>query len=171
MYHRLQFWSGERTRLGCWLRRLAEVSDALGGTPRAAGETQALPGPLLRSNYVPKPEQAPGYLEPLRMKDYAFAQKAEFVAGMKQQLAALNRSLDELGEKIEKSSSAAKAEAQPKLAALREEAAALHKQLEAVESSSVTTWDGVKADTQKAYGKLKDGFATARQWVSDKIAP
>ncbi len=61
MYHRLQFWSGERTRLGCWLRRLAEASDALGGTPRAACETPALPGPLLRSNCVPKPVRAPGY--------------------------------------------------------------------------------------------------------------
>ncbi len=68
MYRHLQFWSGERlpvpprqtgTRLGCWLRRLAEAFDALGGTPRAACETQALPGRLLRAYDVPQATARP----------------------------------------------------------------------------------------------------------------
>ena len=36
------------------------------------------------------------------MKDYAFAQKTEFVATMEKQLADLNRDMDQLAEKIEK---------------------------------------------------------------------
>src|ERR1039457_2637796 len=53
------------------------------------------------------------------MKDYTYAQKAEFVSTMQAQLAALNQDLDQLSAKVEKSSDAVKAEAKPKLQALR----------------------------------------------------
>jgi hypothetical protein len=51
------------------------------------------------------------------MKDYTFAQKAEFVAKMQGQLDEINRDLDQLAAKIEKANDAAKAEANPKLQA------------------------------------------------------
>jgi Skp family chaperone for outer membrane proteins len=105
------------------------------------------------------------------MKDYAFAQKAEFVATMEKQLADLNRDLDQLAAKIEKSSDAAKAEAKPKLQALREQAAKLNKKLDEARNATESTWDDVKAGFKKGYAELKDGFNQARQWVSDKIAP
>lgn len=35
---------GERTRLGCWFRRPAEIPKFPGGTPGTACETPALPG-------------------------------------------------------------------------------------------------------------------------------
>ena len=57
------------------------------------------------------------------MKDYAFAQKADFVAKMQGQVDALNKDLDALSAKIEKSSDTVKADAKPKLQALRDEAA------------------------------------------------
>ena len=105
------------------------------------------------------------------MKDYAFAQKAEFVATMEKQLAELNRDLDQLAARIEKSSDAAKAEAKPKLQALREQAAKLNKKLDEARNATESTWDDVKASFKKGYAELKDGFNQARQWVSDKIAP
>ena len=105
------------------------------------------------------------------IKAYAFAQKTEFVAHMKASLAELNRSLDELSGKIEKSSDQVKAEAKPKLAALREQAKKWEKQIEASEGATATTWDTVKAEAQKACDAVKEGFAQARQWASDKIAP
>ena len=55
------------------------------------------------------------------MKDYAFAQKAEFVQKMEGQLNSLNQDLDKLSAKIESSSDAVKAEAKPKLQALRDQ--------------------------------------------------
>src|SRR5688572_10123752 len=64
------------------------------------------------------------------MKDYTFAQKTEFVAKMQGQLDALNKELDQLFAKIESSSEAVKAEAKPKLQALRNEVAGLTKQLD-----------------------------------------
>ncbi len=105
------------------------------------------------------------------MKDYTFAQKAEFVKAMQAQLTTLNQDLDKLSAKIDSSSDAIKAEAKPKLLALREQAAQLNQQLAAAQNATETTWDSVKAGSQKAYDALAKGFSDARQWVSDKIAP
>jgi hypothetical protein len=105
------------------------------------------------------------------MKDYAYAQKAEFVTNMQAQLDQINRDLDQLSAKVEKANDAAKAEAKPKLQVLRDQAAKLNTQLEAAKNATESTWDDVKAGFKKGYGELKDGFMQARQWVSDKIAP
>lgn len=105
------------------------------------------------------------------MKDCTFAQKDEFVKAMQVQLDALNKDLDQLSAKIDGSSDAVKAEAKPKLQALRDQAAQLNKQLDEARNATASTWDGVKAGCQKAYDATKTGFNQARQWVSDKIAP
>jgi adenine-specific DNA methylase len=105
------------------------------------------------------------------MKDYTFAQKDAFVAKMQGQMAEINRDLDQLMARVEKSTDAAKAEAKPKLQALRDKAAKLNQQLDQARNATEPTWDAVKAGFQKGYGELKDGFQAARQWVSDKIAP
>jgi capsule polysaccharide export protein KpsE/RkpR len=105
------------------------------------------------------------------MKDYTFARKAEFTEKMQSQLSEINRDLDQLSAKIEKSSAAAKAEANPKLQALREQTAKLNKQLEQAKNATESTWDSVKAGFTKGYSELKDGFQQARQWASEKIAP
>ena len=105
------------------------------------------------------------------MKDYTFAQKAEFVEKMQGQLTELNKDLDQLSAKIDSSSDAVKAEAKPKLQALRDQAAQLNKQLDEAKNATESTWDSVKSGFQKAYDATKEGFNQARQWVSDKIAP
>jgi chromosome segregation ATPase len=105
------------------------------------------------------------------MKDYTYAQKAEFVATMQGQLDALNKDIDTLSAKIDSSSDAVKADAKPKLQALRDEAAGLNRQLDEAKNATESTWESVKAGTEKAYNGLKTDFQQARQWVSDKIAP
>ena len=105
------------------------------------------------------------------IKDYPYAQKSQFVEKMQGQLASLNTDLDQLSAKIEKSSEASKAEAKPKLQALRDQTAQLNKQLEEVKNASESTWDSVKSGFNKAYESSKNGFQEARQWVSEKIAP
>jgi ElaB/YqjD/DUF883 family membrane-anchored ribosome-binding protein len=105
------------------------------------------------------------------MKDYTYAQKAEFTAKMQSQLTEINKDLDQLAAKIEKSSDEVKAEAKPKLQALREKADQLGKQLDETRNATESTWESVKAGTRKAYDALKEGFQQSRQWVSDKIAP
>ena len=105
------------------------------------------------------------------MKDYTFAQKTEFVEKMQGQLTELNKDLDQLAAKIDKSSDAVKAEAKPKFQALRDQTAKLNTQLEEARNATESTWDSVKGGIKKAYEASKDGFNSARQWVSDKIAP
>jgi cytochrome c556 len=105
------------------------------------------------------------------MKDYTYAQKADFVDAMRAQLTALNRDVDQLSARIDTSSDAIKADAKPKLQALRDQTAQLNKQLDDVKNATESTWDSVKGGFKKAYETSKDGFNQARQWVSDKIAP
>jgi len=57
------------------------------------------------------------------MKDYTFAQKAEFVTKMQGRLGALNEDLDQLSARIESASDAIKADAKLKLQALRDQSA------------------------------------------------
>ena len=104
-------------------------------------------------------------------KDYAYAQKAEFVATTQSQLNDINRDLDQLSAKVERSSDAVKAEAKPKVQALREKADKLNKQLEDAKAATESTWDNVKAGSKKSWNDFKDSFKDARQWMSEKIAP
>jgi ElaB/YqjD/DUF883 family membrane-anchored ribosome-binding protein len=105
------------------------------------------------------------------MKDYAYAEKAEFIAHMEVQLAQINKDLDQLAAKIEKANDAARTEATPKLQALREQVAKLNVHLDEAKNATESTWDNVKAGFNQGYSDLKVGINQARQWVSDKIAP
>jgi hypothetical protein len=103
------------------------------------------------------------------MKDYSYSQKSAFVETMQGQLTALNRDLDQLSAKVEKSSDAIKAEAKPKLQGLRDQAGKLNQQLDKAKNATESTWDSVKGDSKKAYSELADGFQQATRWVSDKL--
>jgi hypothetical protein len=103
--------------------------------------------------------------------DYTFAQRAEFTKEMQGEIAAINQDIEKLSAKVEKGSDAAKAEARPKLQALRDQVAALNADLDKVPGATESTWDSVKAGCAKGYASLKDGFQSARQWVSEKVAP
>ena len=105
------------------------------------------------------------------MKDYTYAEKADFVKSMQDQIAVLDQNLDKMSDKIAASSDSVKAEAQPKMQALREQSAKLKQQLADVQNSTESTWDSVKSGTKQAYDSLQTSFANARQWVSDKVAP
>jgi hypothetical protein len=104
-------------------------------------------------------------------KEYAYAQKGEFVTEMQGQLAAIDRELTVLSNKVEASSEATKADAKPKLEALRDQWGKVNKQLDEAKNATESTWESVKSGSSKAYDELKEGFQHARQWVSDKIAP
>lgn len=105
------------------------------------------------------------------LKDYTFAQKAEFTEKMKNELAVIHSDLDQLAAGIEKSGEAVKAEARPKLKALREQADRLERQLAEVKNATESTWDTFQRDTREARDGFKAAFQHSRQWLSDKIAP
>jgi phage host-nuclease inhibitor protein Gam len=103
--------------------------------------------------------------------DYTYAQRAEFKAKMQSQVAEINQDIDLLATRIEQSSAAVKAEAAPRLKALRDQAAVLNKQIDEADHATESTWETVKRGTQKTYDAMKAGFQESRQWLSEKIAP
>lgn len=105
------------------------------------------------------------------IKDYTYSQKDEFIKTERTQLAALNRDLDELAVKVEQSSAAVKAEAQPRIETLRGQTARLNKQLDDATNATESGWDKFKAEVRKTHAESKQEFSKARQWLSDKIAP
>jgi small-conductance mechanosensitive channel len=105
------------------------------------------------------------------MREYAYVEKAEFVAKMKKELVSTQEELDRLGAKVDGASGAAKADAKVKLAAVREKWAQAKKQLDGAETATESNWDDVKNGFKQSYADLKDSFNKTRQWLSDKIAP
>ena len=99
------------------------------------------------------------------------APQVELVEKTQGQLAEINQDMDQISAKVEKSSNAAKAEAKPKLQALRDQAAKLNHLLDEAKNATESTWHDIKAGTKKACDGLKDGSQQAREWVSDRIAP
>jgi hypothetical protein len=104
-------------------------------------------------------------------RDYAYAQKAEYAAKIRAELAELNKELDQLAVKIESSSASAKAEAKVKLQEVRDKVARLDQNLDSVQGATESTWEEVKAGVKKGYEEVKESFRQARQWLSEKIAP
>jgi hypothetical protein len=105
------------------------------------------------------------------MRDYAYAEKAEFVARMKADLVSIQVELDQLGAKVEGAGGAAKADAKVKLAAVREKWAQANRQVDRAQTATASDWDDVKNGFKQSYADLKDSFNKTRQWLSDKIAP
>ncbi|GDY14574.1 hypothetical protein LBMAG53_34520 [Planctomycetota bacterium] len=105
------------------------------------------------------------------LKDYSYAQRVEFVTQMQSRLDEINREIDEIAAKVEKSNDAIKAESKPKIQTLRDQADKLKKQLSVAKDATENTWEDVKAGFRKGYADFKEGITAARQWASDKIAP
>ena len=105
------------------------------------------------------------------MRDYTYGQKDDFIAIMRSQLADLNRELDELAAKVEKSPATVRAEAQPRIDALREQTARLNRKLDDATNATESSWDKFKADVRRTHDASEEDFRRARQWLSEKIAP
>jgi hypothetical protein len=105
------------------------------------------------------------------MRDYAYAEKADFVDKMKKELVSIQEEMDRLGTKVDRASGAAKADAKVKLETVREKWVQAKKQLDRAENTTESGWDDVKNGFKQSYADLKDSFDKTRQWLSDKIAP
>jgi hypothetical protein len=105
------------------------------------------------------------------MRNYAYAEKAEFVDKTKKDLVSIQEELDRLGAKVDKASDAAKADAKVRLATVRENWTQAKKQLDRAETATASDWDDVKNGFKQSYSNLNDSVEKTRQWLSDKIAP
>jgi Arc/MetJ family transcription regulator len=105
------------------------------------------------------------------MREYAYAEKAEFVNKMKKELVDIQGELDRLGNKVDRASGAAKADGKVKLATVREKWTQTKQQLDRTETATASNWDEVKNGFKQSYADLKNSLEKTRQWLSDKIAP
>jgi len=103
--------------------------------------------------------------------DYTYRQRVEFIDSMNKELAEIQKDLDQLSEKAEKTKSEAKADAKIKLDALRQEMELTKKHIKETENSDEQTWEDVKKGFRKANADMKKSFENTRQWLSDKIEP
>lgn len=101
-------------------------------------------------------------------KDYAFAQKKEFVAKMHEELAALNQEIERLSSQTASAADTIKTEAGEKVKALREKATALSKQLDDSMGAGETTWEGVKGGFKQTHEDLKQAVKSAADWFREK---
>jgi DNA anti-recombination protein RmuC len=99
------------------------------------------------------------------MKEYTYAQRAQYADDMRAQLAAQDREMEQLSIRVEKANEAARNEDRPKLQALRDQRARMNKQLDDIKDASESNWNSVKADSRKAFADMKDGFNRSRQWI------
>jgi predicted nucleic acid-binding Zn-ribbon protein len=106
-----------------------------------------------------------------RFKDCTFAEKDEFVKKERALLTELNRDLDELAARVEKSAAAVKTEAQPRIETLRGQTARLNKQLDEATNATESSWEKLKVEVRETQAASKEEFDKARQWLSEKIAP
>ena len=104
-------------------------------------------------------------------KDYAYALRAEFVKDMQDELAAINRTVQQLSDKVESGTGAAKTEARAKLVVVRDRVAELNAQLERARSTPEAAWAEVRDGFKKSQDDVKESVAQARTWLSEKIAP
>ncbi len=105
------------------------------------------------------------------MRDYAYAERTEFVDKMKKELVSTQEELDRLSAKVESAGGAVKADAKAKLETVRGKWTQAKKQLDRAETATASDWDDVKSGFKQSYAELKDPSDKTRQWLSDKIAP
>jgi len=103
--------------------------------------------------------------------EYAFAQRVEYAAKLRQELAAFNQELDELSTRIELSSASAKEEAKARLQELRNQIGRLNSNLQGVDGATESTWDEVKVRAKRGYDEMKESLKQSRQWLREKVSP
>jgi hypothetical protein len=103
--------------------------------------------------------------------EYSYSEKPKLVEKLKSELNEVNGEIKRVGDKMADSTEQARAEAKPKLEALKEKAKNLDVYIDKAQNATESTWNDVKAGSQKALDEAKAGFTEARQWLSDKIAP
>ena len=102
------------------------------------------------------------------LKDYTYPQKGEFITKMMAARNDLNQQLIKISAKIDRGY-AVKAEAQPKLDALRTQVAQLDAIMDKTMIASEGTWDQVKIEAQSAYETTKQAVQDVGQWVDAQV--
>lgn len=102
-------------------------------------------------------------------RDYAYAEKALFVGGMKEKMAEIQADVARLSDRVARASGEAKTQAETTLAAVRTKWAEAQLRLDAAEKASESEWETVKGGFGKAYEDLRTSSDEARRWVRETL--
>jgi len=157
-------------QLATWTPGLLALSFVVLGCTSCGDNAPASPAPPAAST-APPAAQTSSSTPAQDTSTYTFAQKDEFETTMKANLDRINAEIADLSAKIDKANDQAKADAKPKLQALRDQAAKLGEMLSKAQVATSSSWDAVKADFKTGFADLEVGVTDARKWLSEKIAP
>jgi hypothetical protein len=105
------------------------------------------------------------------IQHYAYAQRVEFIDAAKRELSDIQREMERLRAAADRSTGAARADAEAKLEVLSDKLAAAKTQFDRAATATEASWEDVQNRYQKARGDLKDSFDETRQWLSEKMEP
>jgi hypothetical protein len=105
------------------------------------------------------------------LRDYGYAQRIEFVDGMRQDMAEVRRELDAYATDVERAGENARAEAREKLRDLNQKAQDLERRLGQLGNASEQQWEETKDSFRDAYEDFRESLRESREWLSDKIEP
>ena len=104
-------------------------------------------------------------------RDYAIAQRDEFIADMKRSLALSQAELDRLSTKLEKVETNRRHDAEAARDDARQKWNRAKLQLDTAANATEGNWEEVKRDVNRTYTEFEDSVTTTRQWLADRIAP
>lgn len=125
----------------------------------------------LQAKLVEAKEEKKEVAKEKAQSDYTYAQKMLFVNAMKKELSDTQAEMEQLSEKVARSNSSAKLNAQKRIDTLREELELTKIKIEEAQNVEESGWEDVKRGFGKANDSLKKSFEDTRQWLSDKIEP
>ena len=103
-------------------------------------------------------------------KDFNFAQKNEFTAAMRAQLAVFKTDTDLLEAKLATATEAIKTDLKPKIQSLKDQQVQLSQQLDDIPNATEPSWQNTMSNVKATCAALKTGLEQTRQTITDKSA-
>jgi len=105
------------------------------------------------------------------LRDYAYAQKEEFVLSATREIAELTREMERLKAEADHSAGAARADAEAKLELLKAKLAAAQAEVDEAKAATAANWQSVQDRYKKLRTDLRASVRDMRVWLSETIKP
>jgi len=109
--------------------------------------------------------------EAVKVQDFAYGQKDEFIKIQQAELNKMNKDIKEFEAKVGIIKKDERSEANGKIKGIKDNTAKLNRQISKVKNATESTWDGFKVDFNKDISEVKGSIEQMRTWLNTKIAP
>jgi hypothetical protein len=104
-------------------------------------------------------------------REYAFAQREEYINGLKVELQEIQRDYDKVMASVESAGDARKEELKDGIVKMQLQLDAAKENLNKAGNATEDNWDAVKSDIRSSWNNLQDSLDQSREWLSEKISP